>query len=212
MTIFQRTLIKKVIQLFSLSFFALSLELLAFEEPQDSPSVDTSQAFITDELFVYMHAGAGNNYRIIGTANAGSLIKTTGLEKNDYSQVVDEKNIKTWIKSQYITQQPGLRFVVAELNAQLASATDLNSQLDSQLNNLKETVSSVNDSSSQLNNEIAVLTNQLASTQAKLKTQDTDIQKQWFWTGAIVLGIGLILGLIIPKLSGRRRGSMDNWK
>lgn len=211
----QRTLIKTLVRFFSLSLFVLSLESLAFEDQQDSPQIlpsDTSQAYITDELFVYMHAGAGNNYRIVGTINAGSLIRVTGLEQNDYSQVIDEKKRMTWVESKYISQEPGLRFVAAELNAQLASAKDLNKQLDSQLNNTKETVSNLNDSSSQLNNEVAVLKNQLSSTQAKLKTQDTDLQKQWFFTGAIVLAIGLILGLIIPKLGGRRRGSMDNWK
>tara|TARA_B110000091_G_C13734057_1_gene440320 strand:- start:420 stop:1067 length:648 start_codon:yes stop_codon:yes gene_type:complete len=210
-----KTLIKRVVQLFSLSFFTLSLQSLAFAEQQDLPqnlSTDSEQAFIIDELFVYMHAGAGKNYRIVGTINAGAQINVTGIEKNDFSQLVDETNKMTWIASKYITQQPGLRFVAAELNAQLTSATDLNSQLDSQLNNIKETVSNLNDSSSQLNNEIAILTNQLASSQAELKAQDTDIQKQWFLTGAIVLAIGLILGLIIPKLGGRRRGSMDNWK
>jgi SH3 domain protein len=211
----QRTLIKTVVQLFSLSIFAISLESLAFEEQKNLPqtlSSDSQQAFITDELFVYMHAGAGKNYRIVGTINAGSQIKVTGIEKSDYSQLVDENNTTSWIATKYITQQPGLRFVSAELNAQLASATDLNNQLDSQLNNIKETVSNLNDSSSQLNNEVAILKNQLASSQAELKAQDTDIQKQWFFTGAIVLAIGLILGLIIPKLGGRRRGSMDNWK
>jgi|GEM_PF-84654 len=210
-----RTLIKTVIRLFSLSFFTLSLQSVAFEEQQDLPpnlSSDPKQAFIVDELFVYMHAGAGKNYRIVGTINAGSQIKVTGLEKNDYSQLVDETNKITWIATKYITQQPGLRFVAAELNAQLTSATDLNSQLDSQLNSIKETVSNLNDSSSQLNNEVAILKNQLASSQAELKAQDTDVQKQWFFTGAIVLSIGLILGLIIPKLGGRRRGSMDSWK
>ena len=211
----QKTLIKRVVQLFSLSLFTISLSSYSYEEQQttaQSTPSETSQAFITDELFVYMHAGSGNNYRILGTINSGSQVKVTGLAQNDYSQILDEKNRLTWVESKYLTDQPGLRFVVAELNAQLASATELNNQLDSQLNNVKETVSNLNDSSSQLNNEIATLKNQLATTQSKLKTQDTDIQKQWFFTGAVVLGIGLILGLILPRLGGRRKGNMDNWK
>ncbi len=204
-----KTHAKTLIKLFSLSLFAFSIQVLSYEEQSTQ---ETSQAFITDELFVYMHAGSGNNYRILGTVNAGTQIKVTGLEQNNYSQIIDDKNKITWVESKYVTDQPGLRFVVAELNAQLAGATELNNQLDSQLNHVKETVSNLNDSSSQLNNEIATLKNQLATTKSKLKTQDTDIQKQWFFTGAIVLGIGLALGLILPRLSSRRRGNMDNWK
>jgi SH3 domain protein len=45
-----------------------------------------------------------------------------------------------------------------------------------------------------------------------LKDQDTNIKKEWFFNGAIVLVIGLLLGLILPRLAARRKGSMDNWK
>ncbi|MCJ8319084.1 MAG: TIGR04211 family SH3 domain-containing protein [Colwellia sp.] len=194
---------------FSFILFTFALPLFAAQEL--APKAE--QAYITDELFVYMHAGSGNNYRIVGTTNAGSQIKLTGLSENNYTQIVDENNKKTWIESKYITEQAGLRFVVAELNAQLAAATELNSQLDSQLNNVKANTSNLNDKNGQLNTEIATLKNQLATSQSKLKTQDTDVQKQWFFTGAIVLAIGLVLGLVIPRLGGRRRGgNMDNWK
>jgi SH3 domain protein len=38
-----------------------------------------------------------------------------------------------------------------------------------------------------------------------------NILKEWFFTGAIVLGIGLILGLILPKLFTRKRNTMQSW-
>jgi len=197
---------------FSFILFTLTFPIFAVQVVAQEVTPKVEQAFITDELFIYMLAGSGKNYRILGTINAGSQIKLTGLSENNYTQIIDENDKKTWIESKYIVEQPGLRFVVAELNAQLAGATELNSQLDSQLNNVKANISNLNDKNSQLNTEIATLKNQLATSQSKLKTQDTDVQKQWFFTGAIVLGIGLILGLVIPRLGGRRRGNMDSWK
>jgi len=197
---------------FSFILFTLIFPIFAVQVAAQEVAPKVEQAFITDELFIYMLAGSGKNYRILGTINAGSQIKLTGLSENNYTQIIDENDKKTWIESKYIAEQPGLRFVVAELNAQLAGATELNSQLDSQLNNVKANISNLNDKNSQLNTEIATLKNQLATSQSKLKTQDTDVQKQWFFTGAIVLGIGLVLGLVIPRLGGRRRGNMDSWK
>lgn len=209
MITFLRRFIKSTLLLFIVSF--LSFGQMAYSAEESTPQ--TSQAFIIDDLFIYMHSGAGNQYRILGTLNAGTQIQLTGVSRNDYSQMIDDKGRETWVETKYITEQPGLRFVVAELNAQLAESTDLNNQLDSQLNNAKENITNLNENSSKLNNEIATLKNQLASTQAKIKTQDTDMQKQWFFTGAIVLGIGLILGLILPRLGGSRRTSnIDNWK
>ena len=190
-------------------FILLSLSFTSLAE--DTPASGT-QGFITEDLFVYTHAGPGKNYRILGTINAGTKIKLTGLTENSFSQIANEKSKFVWVEDQYLSNKPGLRFVVAELNAQLAGATDLNKKLDSQLNSAKAHVSNLNGDSSLLNNKISELKKQLITTQSKLKTQDTDIQKQWFLTGAIVLGIGLILGLILPRLgSGRKRGSNENW-
>ena len=40
------------------------------------------QGYISDELFIYMHAGPGTNYRILGTVIAGSDVKITGAVEN----------------------------------------------------------------------------------------------------------------------------------
>jgi SH3 domain protein len=185
---------------------------LSFTSLAEDSIASGSQGFITEDLFIYTHAGPGKNYRILGTINAGTKIQLTGLTENSFSQITNQKNKLVWVEDQYLSNKPGLRFVVAELNAKLAGATDLNKQLDSQLNSAKAHVSNLNGDSSLLNNEISELKKQLITAQSKLKTQDTDIQKQWFFTGAIVLGIGLILGLILPRLgSGRKRSSNENW-
>ena len=51
----------------------------------------------------------------------------------------------------------------------------------------------------------------LTQTKSQLKNQDTDIKKQWFFNGAIVLGIGLLFGLILPRLFSKRKANMENW-
>ena len=195
---------KKIIHL--IMFFALSLTLpLSAQESQ----VEMAKGFVSDELFVYMHTGAGNNYRILGSVTAGSEVKLTGLVENNYTQIMD-KDREAWVESKYITKKPGLRFVVAELNSQLASATDLNSQLDAQLNDTKSAFSRLNDKNSQLNNDIASLNNQLSAVQGKLKDQDTNLKKEWFFNGAIVIAIGIFIGLILPFLASKRR-KRDSW-
>ncbi len=196
---------KIIKKLFGYGILLLSLPLFA-----EGPEQDKKLGFVTDELFVYMHAGAGNNYRIVGSITAGTQIQLTEQITNDYSQIIDDKNRTGWIETKYLTTKPGLRFVVAELNAQLASSTEDNQKLSRQLQQAKNKINQFSGNNSELNNEMANLKNQLASTEAQLKSQNTDIQKQWFFTGAIVLGIGLILGLLLPKLGGRRR-RVDNW-
>jgi len=173
---------------------------------------ENQQGFISDDLSIFMHAGPGTNYRILGTINAGSQIQTTGKSSNDYSEIIDDKNRITWVETKYITTQPGLRFVVADLNGKLASGSDYSAQLDGQLNELKSTIDLINKEKEKLQTEFTQVQQQLKNTQSKVKDQDTSIKKQWFFNGAIVLGVGLILGLILPKFFTRRRSAMDSWE
>ncbi len=170
------------------------------------------QGFIIDDLSIFMHAGAGTNYKILGTITAGSKIKITGQSEKDYSEIIDDKNRKTWVETKYITNKSGLRFVVAELNGKIANASDFTSQLDGEVNALKSTIASLQKKNKQLTSEASKLETTLANTSNKLKDQDTNIKKQWFFNGAIVLGFGLVLGLILPRLFSRRRSNIDNWQ
>lgn len=173
---------------------------------------ETQQGYISDDLSIFMHAGPGTNYRILGTINAGSQIQTTGKSSNDYSEIIDDKNRITWVETKFITNQPGLRFVVADLNSKLTSGSDYATQLDGELNEFKSTINLITKEKEKIQAEFKQIQQQLKQTQSKVKDQDTSIKKQWFFNGAIVLGVGLILGLVLPKFFARRRSSMDSWE
>jgi SH3 domain protein len=186
---------------------SLSFPLLAEDAPANFAS-----GYISDDLFIYMHSGAGNNYRILGSINSGTQVKVTGKNENDYTEIIDEKNRNVWVESKYVSLKPGLRFVIAELNERLANTTSNTDSMSAELTQAKNTIEKLNNDKSKLNNEISQLNKTLIVTSSKLKDQDTNIKKEWFYNGAIVLVIGLLLGLIIPRLASRRKGSMDNWK
>jgi len=189
--------------------FALSISFPLLAE--DSPT-NLASGYISDDLFIYMHSGAGNNYRIVGSINSGIQIKLTGKSENNYTEIIDDKNRTVWVESKYVSAKPGLRFVIAELNERLANTTSNSDSMSQELTQARNSIEVLSSEKSQLNEEISQLNKILVTTQSKLKDQDTNIKKEWFFNGAIVLVIGLLLGLIIPRLSVRRKGSMDNWK
>ncbi len=193
-----------------IAFLAITLSSSLFLSAQAAES-NYKQGYISDELFIYMHAGPGTNYRILGTIVAGSEVKITGAVENEYSEVIDDKNRATWVESKYVSTKAGLRFVVDTLNKKIARSSDFTSQLDGEVNDLKSKVNLLTNDKKKLSVELQKLTATLAKTQTKIKDQDTNIKKQWFFTGALVLGVGLILGLILPRLFSRRRGAMDSW-
>jgi len=202
--------LKQLVKQSGLVFF-IALFSLPCVQAQESVLSKGRQAYISDNLTIFMHAGPGTNYRILGTINAGAEIKTTGKSDKGYSEIIDEKNRITWVETKYITNEAGLRFVVAELNDKIASSNSYTNQLDGELNELKNSVESLNQDKKQLSTQLAKTQIQLKETQSKVKDQDTKILTQRFYNGAIVLGIGLLLGLILPRLFARRRSSMDSW-
>jgi SH3 domain protein len=139
-------------------------------------------------------------------------VKVTGKNENDYSEIIDDKNRNVWVESKYLSLKPGLRFVIAELNEKLANTSSNTDSMSEELSQSRNTIQNLSSEKAQLNNEISQLNKTLITIRAKLKDQDTNIKKEWFYNGAIVLVIGLLLGLILPRLTSRRKGSMDNWK
>lgn len=175
----------------------------------EQPSVEPN-GFISDELFIYMHSGAGNNYRILGSINAGTPVTLTGEQKNGYTQIIDDKNRTAWVESKYVSEKPGLRYVVAELNSQIALAGEQESSINEQLSVALNKITKLESSNEQLSTQVQVLNENLTQTQSKLQSQDMDIKKEWFFNGAIVLVIGLLLGIILPHLAAKKRRN-DSW-
>jgi SH3 domain protein len=193
-----------------IAFLAITLASSLFISAQAAEN-NYKQGYISDELVIYMHTGPGKKFRILGSIIAGSQVKITGAVDGGYSEIIDNKDRTAWVEKKYVTTRPGLRFVVAELNGKIATSSDYSSQLDGEVNELKSKVNLLTNDKKKLSAELKKLTTSLEKTQTKIKDQDTNIKKQWFFNGALVLGIGLILGLILPRFFARRRGSMESW-
>ena len=122
-----------------IAFLAITLASSLFI-PAQAAENNYKQGYISDELFIYIHTGPGKKYRILGTIIAGSKVQITGSIDDGYSEIIDDKNRTAWVESKYVTTQPGLRFVVAELNGKIATSSDYSSQLDGEVNELKSKV------------------------------------------------------------------------
>ena len=182
------------------------------ESTLTNTSEETVNAFISDELFIFMHSGAGTQYRLLGSINAGTPISLIGEAKNSFQEIIDDKGRTGWIEEKFIQRTSPLRTVIAELNAQLASKDEANNLTQNNLSEVKQQLNELTNNNSKLKTQLNSLTRQLKNSQEKLQQQETGTQKQWFFNGAIVLGIGLILGLVLPRLAVRRRSSMDSWQ
>ncbi|WP_074214174.1 TIGR04211 family SH3 domain-containing protein [Salinivibrio sp. ES.052] len=182
-----------------------------------------AENYISDDLFTYMHAGPGTQYRILGSVDAGD--KVTVLKRNrdeGYTQVVDSRGRKGWVKSDYVTTQPGLKERVPALEAELkkvksalASAQDdakaQQKGLVSSLEKRNGQIEKLEAHSSELNRKLIDAQNEIRALRAKIDTQKDDLLMRWFTYGGMVAGGGLLFGLLLPHLIPRKKRRRDGW-
>ncbi|KUM53439.1 TIGR04211 family SH3 domain-containing protein [Rheinheimera sp. EpRS3] len=187
-------------------FSAWLLALSAQASAQDS----SKPAFISDALFVFLHSGPNNQYRIIGTVNAGQSV-TFLQEDSDTGYAEIQVDGKTgWLPKEHVTYTPGLVTQLENLKAEYAQHNETvnaleqqRDQLNSQLNEAVAERQKAVEQLEQANRAYEQLKVQLENTQGSIWEKPMIL-------GSLILLAGLIFGLLLPLLMPKRRNS-ERW-
>ncbi|EHI4234295.1 TPA: SH3 domain-containing protein [Salmonella enterica subsp. enterica serovar Typhimurium] len=195
----------------------IGLTLLALSATAVSHAEETR--YVSDELNTWVRSGPGDNYRLVGTVNAGEEVTLLQSDAN-YGQIKDSSGRTAWIPLKELNTTPSLRTRVPDLENQVKTLTDkLNNidttwnqrtadmqqkvaQSDSVINGLKE-------ENQKLKNELIVAQKKVSAANLQLDDKQRTIIMQWFMYGG-VLGIGLLLGLVLPHMIPSRKRK-DRW-
>ncbi|RTZ15961.1 SH3 domain-containing protein [Vibrio aquaticus] len=187
------------------------------------PAAFAQDRYISDKLFTYMHSGPSNQFRIIGSVDAGDKVKLLSTNKDSgYTQVQDSKGRKGWVESRFISNQesmalrlPKLEKELSEVKEKLANAR---SNADQEKAGLVDSLETRNSQINELEQGYSDMSQQLSASQeevrklrAKLDTQKDDLLLKYFMYGGGVAGLGLLFGLILPHIIPRRKRSPSGW-
>ncbi|VTT28954.1 arylsulfatase [Klebsiella pneumoniae] len=178
--------------------------------------------YISDELSTWVRSGPGNDYRLIGTLNAGEEV--TLLQSNDnskYGQIRDSQGRTTWIPLAQLSKQPSLRSRVPQLEQQVKDLTAKLANIDGSWNERTAemqkkvagsdgAINSLKEENQQLKNQLVVAKKKVDAANVQLDDKQRTIIMQWFMYGGGVAGVGLLLGLLLPHMIPRRKKS-DRW-
>ncbi|MDV1375194.1 TIGR04211 family SH3 domain-containing protein [Citrobacter freundii] len=201
------------LRLIGMTLFALSVSTLAHAE---------EKRYVSDELNTWVRSGPGDNYRLLGTVNAGEeveLLQTN--EATNYAQVRDSSGRTAWIPLKELNTQPSLRTRVPELENQVKTLTDKLNSIDNTWNQRTAdmqqkvagsdgVINSLKEENQKLKNELIVAQKKVNAANLQLDDKQRTIIMQWFMYGGGVLGAGLFLGLVLPHLIPRRKRK-DRW-
>ena len=187
------------------------------------PAAFAQDRYISDKLFTYMHSGPSNQFRIIGSVDAGDKVKLLSSNKDSgYTQIQDSKGRKGWVESRFVTNQesmalrlPKLEKELAETKEKLANARSTSDQEKAGLVDSLETrnrqINELEQGYSDMSQQLSASQEEVRKLRAKLDTQKDDLLLKYFMYGGGVAGLGLLFGLILPHVIPRRKRSPSGW-
>ncbi|QIM65351.1 TIGR04211 family SH3 domain-containing protein [Frederiksenia canicola] len=171
--------------------------------------------YVTENLNTYLRKGAGDNFKISGTIQAGE--KVTVLERRErYSLIRDAKNREAWILNSELTTTPSSKELTPQLQQQVQELTlKLNkidgdwqqrtTEMQRRTQQADQQSSELLEQNAQLKRELEILKNKNRDLEAIQDAESREIMIQYFIYGGTVLGAGLLLGLLLPLLMPRRK-------
>lgn len=196
--------------------------------------------YISDELWINLRSGAGNDYRILKTLKSGThlnYIETSEDEK--WTHVTTDKGLEGWVPTRFLKDEPiafeKLILTQRELEKAKADLTELkskHSEVKKELAETKRTASGLDKDKADAKKELEYIKKVSASAiSLDKKNQDLMTQNEelkisvdtlraenerlqnnrdvnYILVGGFLIVLGLFLGWLLPKLSGRKG---DGW-
>jgi SH3 domain protein len=170
--------------------------------------------YITDKLYAPVRTEQNEKAAVLHKGlESGTAVNV--LEKNDqtgYAKIRTADNIEGWVRAQYLSEEAPVGMQLEQANAKIAQLQTETKALNEQLTAIKQISSSQIDTherNAELVKQNRLLTNEkevLATDNERLKNRNN---QTWFLYGGILVALGSLLSILIPKLGKKRRN--DGW-
>ena len=186
--------------------------------------------YVSDELRITVRRGQSTEHGVITTISSGTSVEILQVDASSgYTQVRMANGTRGWVLSRFLLAEPIARSQLVNANQQLAEAQATLSELqpltESQAAQLAELTQQREQLSSELsqlqsatadtvaiNNKNRLLAQQLESIQSanqdlseQVDLLTDDHRLRWFLYGSGVIVIGILFGLLLPKLRIQRK-------
>lgn len=174
-----------------------------------------SSDYITENLSTYIRKGAGDQFKISGSIQAGE--KITVLDRKErFVLIRDSRNREGWVLASEVSQTASPKELIPQLQQQVQDLNGRLAKIDSdwqqrtveiqrRSNESQKQTSDLLAENAQLKREMEILKNKNRSLETMQDSEKRTIAIQYFIYGGSVLVVGLILGLILPYLAPRRK-------
>ncbi|PAJ76058.1 hypothetical protein CJF42_02135 [Pseudoalteromonas sp. NBT06-2] len=194
--------------IFFIVLLNFSFGVAAEDSNADIEQVTNQKVYISDSLYIYMHAGAGKNFRILGSINAGTELDL--LAQNDdsgFTKVKDTKGRTGWVDKRYISKTPGLAFQNQELTRNMSIVQNDLREARIQLPKLQQQSAVLLTENTDLKLQIKTLNNKIEQQTNVTQAASEKEKQQLLLYGGGIAFTGLFIGILLTLMLSRRKRS-----
>lgn len=198
-------------------------------------STMAASRFVSDQLSINLRKGPGTQFHIKTLVQAGTRVDVLETD-NGWSKVQTSDGSTGFVLSRFLSDQPAARMQVAGMKNKVAALTSQNADLKTKLASAEDSTSNLGDAKRKLvtentslkqqlehikkisanavniNQENQALHKKLAAAQQQAKQLQSsnkahENRRQGMKVGAVILIVGILLGLIVPLLRRKKRSS-----
>lgn len=187
--------------------------------------------YIVDQATLPMRSGQSTSFKITGMLPSGMAVDVLEQSETGYSRIRTPAGKEGWILSRYLMSTPAARDRLAAAELKLTKLNELiqqKKQVEAERDQLKEVKAKLEDelgrirktaaNAVQIAEENRALKATTAAAQTELESlrqQTRDIrsgaQQRWFMLGGGAILLGILLGLILPRLKVRRKSQWGGY-
>ncbi len=189
-------------------------------------------AYVSDQLEITLRTGPGVKNKIISMLKSGEGLEVLQVDGNGYTQVRAANGKTGWVLQRFVMTDPSARSRLDEIQSReqklaeqqqeiqtlRAEAVEgetksvalqkYNSGLKAELKKVKQIAAdtlTINEKNEALAAALAQAESKQASLQVDNERLGNNTEQAWFMRGAGVILLGMLLGLLIPKLRFKKK-------
>jgi len=187
--------------------------------------------YIVDQATLPMRAGQSLSFKITGMLPSGMAVEVLEQSEAGYSRIRTSTGKEGWILSRYLMNTPAARDRLVRAEIELAKLNELKQQkktveterdqllstksrLEKELGHIRETAANAVEIAAEnraLKETTATAEQELESLRQQTRDIRNGAQQRWFMLGGGAILLGILLGLILPRMKVRRKSQWGGY-
>jgi len=162
-------------------------------------SASANTGWVKGEVHLNLRTGAGTQFKILGSIQTGDSVTVLGTHES-WTRVETTDRKIGWIPAGYLATEPPPKLRLQQAETEAASLRTQLEELRAQTADLHESNATLTANDSGQREEIEALTVENFELRAGTRYQG------WI-TGALILGLGMLVGAVLHRRNSSRRSS-----